>query len=851
MTQTTNLGLNIISDSAADKAMLFSEWRSKVAGTGSDSNMKIIDAAYGDMDDRLDAVEDEFGDLKSALHHYQTNGADVSAFEGVYTIGSDGKWSSNANARHVAIPIEGITTISIKANSSSKTYYAFLTDNAYASGASAALVPDTSRNEVAVGASAEVAVPSGAVYLYMHKKIGDNNYLPSKLLFDGIDFYKSTNALFGDVNTALAAKTSAKMMKAAEVSALTSLFDMPVGTSMLVYGSAIKSLESGFPLALSDTASYMVSVVEYTSTGRLLFNIETGNGRLRYRGVSNSTNTAITWYDISVQQPLSDSQVAALTSLLDVTPGAYFTASGSKIKAIDTTSPSELELSNNGSYIVNTYKYAENYVYVEIKKPSGGIIYYGGTAASHSSVINWHKVLDNIEPLTAAEVNDLSSLLDVYPGKYFTASGSKIKAIDTTSPSELDLSDNASYMVFAYRYGVSYVFFEIKSAASGLRYFGGTAASHASTITWHEVSYTNVITNQYENTYNITCSPTITQDTNQFLASTGDTTDRTGDIQALLSATGNTCRLGPGDFYVTGVEIPLGGMLIGSGYRTRIILADADQNGDPLTDGYAIKLNSYGCIKDMCIRGKASATGFSVSSTVGSRHGILYQGTAMDMHPTESQQRFRSMISNVWICYFNGGGITAINTGAATNGNMLVSDAHIYNCDAGINVARLSEFHQWTNISIAHCYYGVICNAGNNLFNNCNFSANNVGMLFDSSDGDKPNDAHGLVCNTKFAHNVDYALKMLDVYCYENFSAVSFGSGGIYIEDCNTEGATFNGCRITGTCDITIKNSKPVFFIGAMFRGVDQTVTIDSDSLVRFVNCYDCKTGNAVDPTAS
>ena len=336
-------------------------------------------------------IGEDVAKLKSALNHYQVNGSDLTAFEGVYTILSDGKWSSNANGRHLAIPIEGITKISIEANSSKKTYYAFLTDDSYASGASAAIVSGTSLTEVDAGASAEVTVPSGAVYFYLHKSTSIANYLPSKLLFDGIDFYKSTNALFVDVKTALATKVSAKMMLAAEVSALTSLFDMPIGTSMLVSGAQIKSLESGFPLALLDDNSYKVSVVEFTSAGRLLFDIETGNGRLHYRGTSNSDNTAITWYDMSVAQPLSTSQVTALTSILDVTPGAYFTASGSKIKAIDTTSPSELVLSDGASYMVFTYRYGTNYVYVEIKDSTYGLLYFGSTAASHASNISWYR----------------------------------------------------------------------------------------------------------------------------------------------------------------------------------------------------------------------------------------------------------------------------------------------------------------------------------------------------------------------------------------------------------------------------------------------------------------------------
>lgn len=63
MTTTPNLGLHVISESAADKAMLFSTWRSKIAGPGDDSNMQIIDKAFGSVADKLAEViaEDTYG----------------------------------------------------------------------------------------------------------------------------------------------------------------------------------------------------------------------------------------------------------------------------------------------------------------------------------------------------------------------------------------------------------------------------------------------------------------------------------------------------------------------------------------------------------------------------------------------------------------------------------------------------------------------------------------------------------------------------------------------------------------------------------------------------------------------
>lgn len=58
MEQTENLGLNLISNSAEDKQMKFSAWRAKIAGTGDDSNMKIIDAAVGDLQEAVEKTKE-------------------------------------------------------------------------------------------------------------------------------------------------------------------------------------------------------------------------------------------------------------------------------------------------------------------------------------------------------------------------------------------------------------------------------------------------------------------------------------------------------------------------------------------------------------------------------------------------------------------------------------------------------------------------------------------------------------------------------------------------------------------------------------------------------------------------
>lgn len=160
------------------------------------------------------------------------------------------------------------------------------------------------------------------------------------------------------------------------------------------------------------------------------------------------------------------------------------------------------------------------------------------------------------------------------------------------------------------------------------------------------------ITEHYENTYNITAEPVLTTDNNYYLYAPGDTRDMTGSIQTMLDSDG-VCRLGPGDFYVTGIEIPDYGMLIGSGNKTRIIL-DAS-----VKKGYAVKLKNYCCVKDLQIIGNEKSLETSVienMSSVGAKHGILFEGTADSTE--QAVTYYRSTIENCTISDFDGGGIT-------------------------------------------------------------------------------------------------------------------------------------------------------------------------------------------------
>lgn len=58
MSATTNYGLNIYTDAEVENLGTVRDWRSKVDGTGTDSNMVKIDAALKDIADSIPAASD-------------------------------------------------------------------------------------------------------------------------------------------------------------------------------------------------------------------------------------------------------------------------------------------------------------------------------------------------------------------------------------------------------------------------------------------------------------------------------------------------------------------------------------------------------------------------------------------------------------------------------------------------------------------------------------------------------------------------------------------------------------------------------------------------------------------------
>ena len=355
---------------------------------------------------------------------------------------------------------------------------------------------------------------------------------------------------------------------------------------------------------------------------------------------------------------------------------------------------------------------------------------------------------------------------------------------------------------------------------------------------WKKIKGSGVeqIFNSYEVTNNISASPTIDTSTEQYLAATGDNTDVTSDILTLLQSTG-VCRLGPGDFYVNNLIMPVNSSIIGSGSKSRIILKSSG-------DGFAVQMNTNCTISKCSIMG--SLTDIVKSSTLSNRHGILWAGNYTDTEDA-SLQPSRGIVSDVFISGFTGGGITLYDTGYGDNNNLIVENAYIYNCNAGINISYWSEFNKFVNCHCTHNYYGVINNGGNNMFSNCDFSVNTLCCLMDNSSNQSPNNTHGSMVGCVFNHannNTGYGIVILNCTPGFIFDGCQIFYSKINLE--NSAGIVVSNSNFGSTnCDISIDGGGAILFVNNM-HGSQPTITINDNTNVHFTNSYVRSTGAAI-----
>lgn len=434
--------------------------------------------------------------------------------------------------------------------------------------------------------------------------------------------------------------------------------------------------------------------------------------------------------------------------------------------------------------------------------------------------------------------NNTLTLSDIREDGYYVISDSWTV---TDAPSNLTVTGLTveNYSVYHMGAFIKQTVESILSPETNERYYRISNSQGTAWSNWIKCSGNNYTFPHTDNTYNVTATPTITTDTNDYLASTGDNTDVTSDIATMLSTTG-ICRLGAGVYYISDLDMPDNTSIIGSGAVTEIHLLGTDA-----TEGFAIKMGSNCAVKDLMILG--AENDISTNGEIVNRHGIVWEGDATENGSSNANIPTRSTIENVYIRRFKGGGITFNDTGYGVSNCVNVINSYIWNCKCGINISYWSEFHRFTGLHVSQCYYGVINNGGNNMFVNCSFSQNNLGMLMDNSNNQSPNNSHGSVVGCVFNHsgtnNNGIGIKMLNCGNGFIFSDCQLFFSKVVLED--TDGVVFSNFNCGSDIDISISGGAAVTFSDCMF-GNTPSFTITDNNTVRIHDCYIRSTGAAV-----
>lgn len=333
--------------------------------------------------------------------------------------------------------------------------------------------------------------------------------------------------------------------------------------------------------------------------------------------------------------------------------------------------------------------------------------------------------------------------------------------------------------------------------------------------------------NIYNNTYNITTSPSITTDSNGWLQAVdnestleSNATDMSGAILSMLNSTGY-CHLGPGVFYVSGnIDMPDGSLIEGCGSDTVIRLLSS------VSSGYILRIKQYNTVKDIHFSGGSSIPDnlYTDGTNMGFRHGIYMIANA-DGNELSQPATAQCLITNCYFDNFDGSAFYAHNTGGGLHNSVVFSDSHIEHCRVGLNIDYYNEYAKYANLVIFQCYYACINNGGNNIFVACTFHGV-VGWLTDNTNNDKSNNQHGSCIGCTFNHidNMNnptvlgngWAVHIINGVAGFIFTGCQFWYGNINIE--NSLGIQFSDNLFgNNAIVIDVTGSYPAFFFNNIF----------------------------------
>ena len=758
------------------------------------------------------------GDVSLASEIWKNAGSLGIEYDGlIYT---NGLWLISTG-KHVLLPVSPGDSVYIKANSSNSTIYAVLKDYISAVRNQSPLYSDDPNYNTrkTISANAETGtpliMPSDAKYLCLNKEYTNSesvtsNYMPAILTINGYDAYVGVRKAIVDSHNKLYNNRQNIVLN-------------PLG------GFNFTGLES---LDFRDMPVNSYAYLDYS---------------LISAGFADTNMPDNDWAGTDVIGICRDAVSHLTTSNMSIITLYNFTKTR-KLQMLYFANAS----TNKYRWIVPTTDLTKQYQPADAKAVGDAL----STKVSMSSLTNNRQNIV-LNPLGGFNWTGLESLdfRDMPVNSYAYLSYSLISAgfADTNMPDN-DWAGNDSIVIC--RDAVSHLttsnmsiitlYNFTKTRKLQMLYFANASTNKYRWLTDGLVNNNtiNYTINQYANEYNVTATPAITTDTNNYLHPTGDNTDMSSAIVTMLTQSG-VCNLAPGIFYVSGIDMPPDTMIRGSGANTRIILLDS------VTDGYAIKMDSRCIVDSVRIVGSTSTP--SITSEIGTRNGIIWQGNATATSPVGTGVPTRGIISNCYIHNFTGSGILCHGTGMGIDANLNIINTYVFNSTVGINIFFLSEFHKITNVGCRGCYYGVINNGGNNVFENCNFSKNIIGLLMDNEYGQSVNNSHGAFNNCMFHHcgsNDDgVGIHIIGCQNSELFTSCLIGGGSsILIE--NSKGIVFSGCYIPANSGgITINGGGLVLFNGCTFGTSLTSITKTNNTATRFNSCY-LNDGTVVNPFA-
>lgn len=414
------------------------------------------------------------------------------------------------------------------------------------------------------------------------------------------------------------------------------------------------------------------------------------------------------------------------------------------------------------------------------------------------------------------------------------------KAIVNKAPF-LSSSDSILYCKSITGKGISIV--EYDSSGTYIQQYGSTltgAETNELTIQTHKGYLYNFvigrfpngdastyITDEYMSTVVIQFTSSVNDHT---LQPTGDTTDRTKEIRALLYTYGEA-KLEAGDYYISNLVMPVGTTLSGVGEQTKIHFISGD--------GVCIEGASDCTFKDFSLWGDDTDLIYVDQPDLpaeGTRIGIRYYSTS-----------YHGCISNVHIKNFDKAGIYIYYTGTSVRSGKNISNCFIANCYVGLDLNKHAEFYRVTNVSCTGCHIGCRNNGGNNAISNCSFSANNYGLYMY---GDS-NDSHGQIVSCIMQHDRLAAIYLDGIDSGEIFSACNIDPNdatGYAVQAVSAHRVVFTGCNFMGYSAISITGGGLIMFIGCNMRDFTASHYTSDNNKVKFINCYN-DSGTLIDPT--